>query len=135
MAESSTAPVSLAGRLLAVLLLGVVIDRWRLLQILASPADSSALVLLVTLSWLGLLLASVVGLLGARRWGPVSLLLLVLVSTVFHGIPLVPGVSRLLPAAVRPGSVFILNLVVAAAAVLLLRSVQGRPSAPVAGAS
>jgi len=108
-------------RLLALLLLGVLLERWRLFAVLATPFDAGALLLIVTLLWIGLLLASVAGLLGARPWGAAALLALVPVSTVLHGVPLVPGLSRLLPAAARPTAVLVLNVLVALAALLVLR--------------
>ena len=66
------------------------------------------------------------GLLLGRRWGAVLLLALVPVSTVLHAVPLIPFVSRLLPSALRPGAMWVLNLLVAVAAVMLLRRLPAR---------
>jgi hypothetical protein len=126
---ASTRALSIA---LAVLLIAVLLRYWVLVEGLFRIArtdpwsQASLLNLLVVGLFLGLLIASIVGLLKMRIWGIYAIYALVPVSTVLHGIALVPFVSGLLPTQLRIGAVFVLNLAFLGAALILHRSWRKR---------
>ena len=98
------------GRVLAASLGGVLVWKWVLVQIVFRNAPWS-LVGAVTILFLGLLIASIVGLLRMRPWGFYCAYVLVPVSTVLHGIALIPFIPELLPSqTLRIGSVLVLNV-------------------------
>lgn len=110
------------SRALAGLLALVLMANAQLIPMLSgSSLDSASLAIGVFLT---LLVASLVGLLRVEPWGFFAAYLLVPVSTILHGIALVPFVGRLLPSPeARIWSVLVLNLAFLAAPVIAHRGV------------
>jgi hypothetical protein len=81
------------SRVLAALLLAGLLENWRLVAWVAGARD--LLLLLVGVTWLALVVVSVVGLLRARRWGAYMVLVLAPFSTVMLATPLFPGMHLL----------------------------------------
>jgi hypothetical protein len=95
--------------LLSASLVGVLVTNFVLLQMMFRVAPWSLLGIVLIL-FLGLLLGSIVGLLRMRPWGYWLAYALVPVSTILHGISLVPFVVELLPRLEwRIWAVFLLN--------------------------
>jgi hypothetical protein len=112
------------GRILAVLLLGGVLENWCLVPWVSGARDLASLLIGVT--WLGLTLAGVIGLVMTRRWGAYCVLLLAPFSTVLLATPLFPGMHLLGlrgPMALAGWNLFAL---VMAIVVLRSRDVPGR---------
>lgn len=107
---------------LVVLLIGVLVRYWVLVQgLFVWPRGINIFMtyLAVVGVFIGLLLGSIVGLVRLRAWGFYCVYLLVPVSTVLHGIPLVPFVSDLLPSpGLRIWAVSILNVAFLTTAVI-----------------
>lgn len=83
-------------RVLAVLLAGVLVSKWVLLNIAWTSAPWSAAGFMALL-FVGLTVASAAGLLLLRNWGFFGVYLLAPFSTIFHGIALVPWITSALP--------------------------------------
>jgi hypothetical protein len=77
------------AQVLAVLLFIGLLENWRTVLWVFRIRDS--LGLLVGVTWLALVLGSVIGLFRAKQWGVFSLLVLVPFATVMLGIPVFPG--------------------------------------------
>lgn len=115
---------------LAVLLIGVLVRHWTLVRGVywnltgdpLNPLWSPAVLtyLLVVGGFLVLLIASAVGLLRLRPWGIYCAYALVPVSTILHGISLIPFLSDLLPTReLGIAAVLILNLTFLTAVMIL----------------
>ena len=109
------------GLMLALALVAVCVERWPIAWMAMTPWRGSLLAFAVSAAWLGLLVASMAGLLLGRRWGAICLVALVPVSTVLHGVPLVPFVTKAFPLESRWPLVIGLNVVVLLCAIVLLR--------------
>lgn len=120
---------------LGALLFGVLVRNWALVPgLLRTLTDDSphplwsAPVLtyvVVVGGFLVLLAAAAIGLLRVRPWGIYCGYALVPVSTILHGIPLVPLVSDLLPTLqFRIAAVFVLNIAFLTAIVILHASLR-----------
>ena len=100
---------TMISRILAALLAVVLFSSWELVAMLLRNPPWSILGVVIIL-FLSLLIGGLLGLLWLRPWGFYCAYLLVPVSTMLHGIPLVPFVTNLLPSPeLRTWSVFILN--------------------------
>lgn len=109
------------GQLVAALLLGTLVERWRLVTMVLYPQN--IYVFLVGGTWLALVLASANGLFKGRRWGAYLLLVLAPFSTIMLSIPLVPGVSLLLGIQ-GPTTMIALNVAMLVAGVVLARTLD-----------
>ena len=83
-------------RVLAALLAGVLVSKWLLLRIALTTVPWS-LTGFMALLFVGLTVASAVGLLLLRDWGFLAVYVLAPFSTIFHGIALVPWITSALP--------------------------------------
>src|SRR5207249_2224430 len=106
------------GRLLAVLLLIGLLDNWRIPIWALRVQDPVGL--LVGVTWLALLVASVVGLWRVQRRGAYSLLVLAPFSTVLLATPLLPAMH--LVGLKGPLALALWNLVALVGAVVALRA-------------
>jgi|SRR5213592_2339401 len=106
------------GRLLAALLLVGFLENWRIPLWALRVRDPVGL--LVGVTWLALLAASVVGLWSVRRWGAYSLLVLAPFSTVMLATPLLPAMH--LVGLKGPLALALWNLVALVGAVVALRA-------------
>jgi hypothetical protein len=77
------------SRILAALLLAGLVENWQLVAWLTGVRDW--LSFLVGLTWLGLLIGSVIGLVRVRRWGIYLVFVLAPFSTIMLSTPLLPG--------------------------------------------
>ena len=102
---------------LAVLLLMGLVANWRLVFWVFRIGDP--LGLLIGITWLLLVLATVVGLASSRRWGAFGLLLLAPFSTVLLASPLFPGMQ--LVGLRGPLALALWNLVALLSGVAILR--------------
>ena len=106
------------SRVLAVLVSAGLLENW---QLAAWVTSVRGLVpVLVGVTWLGLALASVIGLAMPRRWGAYTVLVLAPFSTVMLGAPLFPGMHLL--GLKGPIALAAWNLLALAAAIVVLRS-------------
>jgi hypothetical protein len=97
------------GQVVAIVLVGVLIENWRLVTMVLYPRD--AVVFLIGGTWLALLVASGAGLVQGKRWGAYTLMVLAPYSAALLATPLIPGISQLL--GIRgPFTVVALNVVV-----------------------
>jgi hypothetical protein len=106
-----------SSRLLAAVLVAGCIENWRLLGWIFRIRGIG---LLVGAAWLGLVIASVFGLVRARRWGAYILFVLAPYSTIMIGTPLFPGMH--LFGFKGPVALALWNLLAIAAGVLVLRT-------------
>jgi hypothetical protein len=81
------------AQVVAIVLLGALVANWRLVSLVLNPADATAF--LVVAGWVGLLLASAIGLVQGKRWGAYALLALVPYSTILLSTPLIPAIDQL----------------------------------------
>ncbi len=117
------------SRALAVLLALVCVANAQLIPMLVRNTPTSVVSITIGV-FLTLLVASVVGLMRVERWGFIAAYLLVPVSTILHGIALVPFVGSLLPSTeARIWSVFLLNVAFLAALMIAHRGVYKTGSA------
>src|SRR5690606_24250549 len=106
---------------LALSLIGVALWKWVLIRIAFTNPPWSTIGF-VSLLFVPLLVGSVVGLLKTREWGFYAVYLLFPVSTILHGVALVPWVTDALPTQqLRIWSTAVLNLVFLAATILAHR--------------
>ena len=94
----------------------VIAANWRLAPFLLQWSNPAVFIVVAML--LVLLLSSVVGLLTGSSWGYIAAYLLIPYATLFHGVSLVPFVTRWLPVGIRPAATFIANLMVLSLVVL-----------------
>jgi hypothetical protein len=113
------------SRVLAILLLVGLAANWRLALSVFRIRDP--LGLLVGVMWLGLTVATVVGLSRVRRWGAYTLLVLAPFSTVMLATPLLPGMH--LVGLRGPLALAIWNLVALVCGVVVLRTADA-PETP-----
>ena len=118
--------VSYAGivsRGLAALLVMVIVAQLELISMVLRNPPWSMLSLMV-IGFLALVVLSIAGLVRLAPWGFYAAYALVPFSTIFHGIALVPFVSRLLPTPEgRIWSVFVLNIAFLATLIIAHRGV------------
>ena len=107
------------SRILPFVLLGTLLEHWDLVRFAVTAWRHTMLGFGVSLAWLMLILASIVGIRARRRWGALSLIALMPVSTVMLGVSLVPLVTSVFPVGVRPYVLMLLNVLVLVAAVVL----------------
>jgi|SRR5690606_35678742 len=120
------------NRVLVVCLIATSVWHWRLFATVFRVAPGSLLGVLLLLLWV-LLAGSVIGLARASRRGYYFTYGLVLYATMFHGLPLVPVVTSLLPTQMlRSGSVFVLNLGFLSAAIASHRLLESSDRNPMA---
>ena len=120
-----------APRILAALLPGVLISKWVLLRIVLTSVPWSAAGF-IALLFVGLTVASAVGLVLLRNWGFLAVYLLAPFSTIFHGIALVPWITSALPTLeMRIWAVGVLNALFLITAAVAHWSLN-RATAPVA---
>jgi len=105
------------SRALAALLLAGLLENWRLVVWVATVRD--LLSVLVGVTWLGLVIASLIGLFRARRWGAYMVVVLALFSTVMLAIPLFPAMHLL--GLKGPIALAVWNLLAVAFAIVVLR--------------
>jgi len=113
------------SRVLAIVLFVGLAANWRLVLWVFRIRDP--LGFLVGVTWLGLVVATLVGLSRVRRWGAYTLLVLAPFSTVMLATPLLPGMHVV---GLRgPLALAIWNLVALLCGVLVLRTADA-PQAP-----
>jgi hypothetical protein len=105
------------GRILAALLLAGFIENWRLIVWVFRVRDIGSV---VGAAWLGLVVASIMGLILGRRWGAKILFVLAPYSTVMLATPLLPGMDFF--GFRGPIALALWNLLAIAAGVLVLRT-------------
>ena len=103
--------------LAALLLLGLAVN-WRLALWVLGVRDPLGLV--VGVSWLALLLTSVIGLSRVRRWGAYTLIVLAPLSTVMLAAPLLPGMHVV--GLKGPLGLVVWNVVALLGAIIVLRT-------------
>jgi hypothetical protein len=107
------------SRIIPFVLLGTLLDHWEMIRFVFTSWDDTKLGFGLSLAWLVLLLASVIGIRAGRRWGALSLIVLMPVSTIMLSVSLVPFLTSIVPAAARPYVMMALNLLMLIAAIVL----------------
>jgi len=115
------------SRVVALTLVLVLAERWQLVTFLA-PKNATPLLFIVSGLWLALMLASIVGLFQHQRWGVWSLIALVPVSTILHGIPLIPFATAAFPLEMRPFVMTAANILVLLVALVLHKAQAKSPA-------
>lgn len=106
-------------RILPFVLLGSLLEHWEMIRFAFVAWRDTMFGWGLSVVWLVLILTSIVGIRARRRWGAVSLVALMPVSTVMLGVSLVPLVTSVFPLGVRPWVMMLLNVLVLVAAIVL----------------
>jgi hypothetical protein len=119
----TTKPLTL-HRTIALALVVALAERSAMMRVATGPLlgiRTSPEALATAWLWMILIVATITGLALRRRWGAISLIALVPVSTVLLGLPLVPLVTRFASTSFRPYAVMAVNVVLLLAVPTLLR--------------
>jgi hypothetical protein len=112
------------SRALAIALCLSLVERAVLFRFAIAPAmgiQTSLTAWAMSSAWLGLVILTIAGLAGGRKWGAYSLTLLSPFSTLLMSVPLLPGITTLVPDAARSYAMAFANIAVLAAVPILLK--------------